>query len=105
VPSNAVTWRVQAARATDAAGRPPASASEAHDVVDGWLAQPAVTVVRPGRCHAAVLRELVMAVGTAGKPVTDARLAALAVEHGAELCSRDRDLARFPGRAWVDPLS
>jgi uncharacterized protein len=82
----------------------PLSASEALDVVDGWLAQPAVTVVHPGRRHAAVLRELIAAVGTAGNLVTDAHLAALAVEHGAELCSCDRDFARFPGVRWVDPL-
>ncbi|MBS1888494.1 MAG: hypothetical protein JSU06_15035 [Actinobacteria bacterium] len=29
----------------------------------------------------------------------------LAIEHGAELCSRDNDFARFSGVRWVDPLA
>ena len=34
----------------------------------------------------------------------DAHLAALAIEHGAELCSRDTDFSRFDGLRWSDPL-
>jgi uncharacterized protein len=83
----------------------PLSADEAFDVVDGWLGQPPVTIVHPGRRHAAVLRELLSTVGTAGNLTTDAHLAALALEHGAELCSHDRDFGRFPGVRWVDPLA
>lgn len=82
----------------------PLTANEALDVVDGWLAQPPVTVVHPGRRHAAHLRELLAAFGTAGNVVTDAHLAALAIEHGAELCSADADFSRFPGVRWFDPL-
>jgi len=33
----------------------------------------------------------------AGNLTTDAHLAALAIEHGAEIVSYDRDFARFPG--------
>ena len=29
----------------------------------------------------------------------------LAIEHGAEVCSRDNDFARFSGVRWVDPLA
>ena len=36
--------------------------------------------------------------------VTDAHLAALAVEHGCELVSTDADFARFPGVRWRNPL-
>lgn len=82
----------------------PMTSDEALDIVDGWLALPSVVVVQPGRRHAAVLRELLSAVGTAGNLVSDAHLAALAVEHGAELCSSDADFSRFPGVRWVDPL-
>lgn len=32
------------------------------------------------------------------------QLAALAMEHGLELCSADRDFARFPGLRWRNPL-
>lgn len=49
-------------------------------------------------------RELLTAVGTAGNLVPDAHLAALSIEHGAEMCSSDADFSRFPGVRWVDPL-
>jgi hypothetical protein len=35
----------------------------------------------------------------------DAHLAALAIEHGATLCTSDRDLWRFPGLRVEDPLT
>jgi uncharacterized protein len=35
--------------------------------------------------------------------VTDAALAALALEHGATLCSVDRDFRRFRGLKLIDP--
>ena len=82
----------------------PLSSAIALDIVDEWLAQPAVTTVAPGARHAAVLRELLSDLGTAGNIVSDAHLAALAIEHGAELCSCDADFSRFPGLRWTDPL-
>lgn len=36
--------------------------------------------------------------------VTDAHLAALAIEHGCELASTDADFARFPGLKWKNPF-
>lgn len=74
------------------------------DVVDGWLNQPSVTIVHPTERHAAVLRELLVPLGTAGNLTSDAHLAALAIEHGATLCSCDVDFSRFPGLRWSDPL-
>lgn len=44
-------------------------------------------------------------MGAAGNLTTDAHLAALALEHGAELCSLDPDFSRFPGLRWLDPLA
>ncbi len=83
----------------------PLSAAEALDYVDGWLAQPIATVVHPTERHASVLRQLLEPLGAAGNLVSDAHLAALAIEHGAELYSRDNDFARFDGLRWVDPLA
>ena len=77
----------------------PLSPDEALDYVDRWLAQSVATVIEPTRRHASVLRDLLGGVGTAGNLVSDAHLAALAIEHGAELCSADRDFGRFPGAA------
>jgi toxin-antitoxin system PIN domain toxin len=82
----------------------PLSTSEALDLVDSWLAQPCVTVVHPTSRHAPVLRDLLEPLGTAGNLTADAHLAALAIEHGAELCSTDRDFSRFAGLRWANPL-
>jgi len=83
----------------------PWDAGDALDVVDAWLAQPAVTVVHPTDRHASVLRDLLTPLGAAGNLTSDAHLAALAIEHGATLCSCDNDFSRFSGLCWVDPLS
>lgn len=82
----------------------PLAAGEALDLVDGWLSQPSTVVVHPTDRHAAVLRELLAPLSTAGNLVPDAHLAALAIEHGAELYSSDADFSRFSGLRWVDPL-
>lgn len=82
----------------------PLTTSAALDLVDGWLAQPCVTVVHPTSRHAPVLRQLLEPLGTAGNLTTDAHLAALAIEHGAELCSTDMDFSRFAGLRWTNPL-
>ena len=39
-----------------------------------------------------------------GNVITDAHLAALAIEHGCELASCDADFAKFPGLRWINPL-
>lgn len=83
----------------------PSQADEALDLVDGWLDQPCVTVISPTDRHSVVLRELLRPLGTAGNLTTDAHLAALAIEHGALLCSSDTDFGRFSGLRWSDPLS
>lgn len=82
----------------------PFHSDEALDVIDGWLARPNTVVVHPTHRHAAVLRELLAPLGTAGNLVTDAHLAAVAIEHGAQLNSCDADFSRFSGLQWVDPL-
>lgn len=83
----------------------PLDPSVACSHVEGWLAQPQVTLVHPGERHAATLFDLLRRLGTAGNLTTDAHLAALAIEHQAELCSTDADFARFPGLRWRNPLA
>jgi toxin-antitoxin system PIN domain toxin len=73
--------------------------------VDSWIAQTVVVLVAPGTEHWRVLRTLLAEAGTAGNLTTDAHLAALAIENGAELCSSDSDFARFPGLRWSNPLA
>ncbi len=48
-----------------------------------------------------VLRGLLEQAGSAGNLTTDAHLATLAIEHGAEIVSFDRDFARFSVRVHV----
>ena len=69
-----------------------------------WLARPNAIVVHPGARHPDLPFQLLEAAGTGGNLTTDGRLAALAVEHQAELHSTDADMARFPGLRWVNPL-
>lgn len=82
----------------------PLTGDGALDYVDRWLAHPLTTVIAPTPRHATVLRDLLRGTGTAGNLVGDAHLAALAVEHGAELCSADRDFGRFAGLRWSNPI-
>lgn len=83
----------------------PLQPAEAFDVIEGWLAQPCAVVLHPTERHLAVLRGLVEPLGTAGNLTADAHLAALAIEHGAEVCSADHDFARFGGLRWTNPLA
>jgi toxin-antitoxin system PIN domain toxin len=82
----------------------PLSAAESLDVVDSWLEQPCAAIVHPGDGHSRILRDLFGVLGTAGNITSDAHLAALAIEHGAELYSCDTDFSRFPGLRWRNPL-
>ena len=82
----------------------PLAPDEAFDIIDGWLAQPCATTVVPGERHLVLVRELLQPLGAAGNLVSDAHLAALAIEHGAELCSADMDFSRFQRLRWSNPL-
>jgi toxin-antitoxin system PIN domain toxin len=73
-------------------------------VVESWLTRPQVSVLHPGERHAAILFGLLRSTGAGGNLTTDAHLAALAVEHGLEICTTDTDFARFPGLRWKNPL-
>jgi uncharacterized protein len=73
------------------------SVDEATAQVQAWLAAPAAVVVEPTMRHPEVLRGLLLESGAAGNLTVDAHLAALAIEHGGELVSYDRDFQRFRG--------
>ena len=75
----------------------PMTPDEAIGQVETWLGAPAAVVAQPTPRHASLLRGLLRDSGTAGNLTTDAHLAALALEHGADIVSYDRDFARFPG--------
>lgn len=70
-----------------------------------WLDQPSMRIVEPGPRHFDLLTELFRATAVGGALTTDTHLAALAIEHQAELHSNDGDFARFPGLRWHNPLA
>ncbi|MGH7354785.1 MAG: type II toxin-antitoxin system VapC family toxin [Candidatus Rokuibacteriota bacterium] len=82
----------------------PLSPDRAFNVVESWVAHPCAAIIHPGDRHLSLVRQLLRPLGTAGNHVTDAHLAALAIEHGAELNSCDADFSRFSGLRWVNPL-
>ncbi len=75
----------------------PMTADEATGQVEAWLSAPAAVVAHPTPRHVSLLRGLLRGSGTGGNLTSDAHLAALALEHGADVVSYDRDFARFPG--------
>jgi toxin-antitoxin system PIN domain toxin len=83
----------------------PLSMAEAEGHVASWLDQPTAGILDPGERHWEILRSLTQSGQTAGPLVMDAALAAIAIEHGATLCTTDRDFARFPQLRWNNPLA
>ncbi len=75
------------------------------DRVQSWLARSNVTLVSPTSKHWAVFRELMEKGQATGNLVSDAHLAALAIEHGCELQSTDADFSRFPKLKWRNPIA
>lgn len=83
----------------------PLRMDEAAAFVGSWLAQPFVETIEPGERYWTILKGLLRQAQVSGPLVTDAALAALAIEHGSTLCTTDRDFARFPGLKTRNPLA
>jgi toxin-antitoxin system PIN domain toxin len=83
----------------------PLTVAAAVNQVQQWFDAPRVRVVVPHLEHWTTFNELLLAVGTGGKLVTDAHLAALAISHNATLVSCDTDFARFRRLKWENPLA
>jgi len=83
----------------------PLTAAQAIGTIRAWLEQPCAEILDPAEAHLDVLEKLLQPFGSAGNLVSDAHLAALSLEFGAELCSCDLDFSRFPGVRWINPLA
>lgn len=83
----------------------PLSGERAWTFVRSWLSCDPVWIPPATERTAAVLERLVRDTPATGNLVTDAQLAALAIEHGLVLCSADTDFARFAGLRWRNPLA
>lgn len=82
----------------------PLTIDEAWSTVERWLALDVVWTPNTGPGYATILGRLLRESGATGNLVTDAQIAALAIEHGLTVCSADSDFARFGEVRWHNPL-
>ena len=82
---------------------PPSDTAHVLEFCDNLLAQPHCVIVEPGERHWLIFSALCRQTGIVGGLVTDAWFAALAIEHGCEWITLDRDFARFRGLKWSVP--
>ncbi len=82
----------------------PSTLQQAFHFAEWLLQQDAVIRLHPGQRHWAIFASLCKKADARGNLITDAYLAALAIETGGELVTTDRDFARFPGLRWRHPL-
>ena len=83
----------------------PMTAREAAGHIRSWLAQPIVQILDAGGEHVEQVLARLERVGTAGNLVTDAQIAALAIEHNAVVHTSDADFVRFTGVRWFNPIT
>lgn len=84
---------------------PPTPIDRAFEYVDALRAQPNAVLVTPGSRHWEIFGALCRRAGATGNLVADAFHAALAIEHGCEWITTDRDYSRFSGLRWRHPLA
>ena len=82
----------------------PLAPGQAWAFIADWLNADAAWIPGPGERHSEILQRLIVDGDLRGNLVSDAHLAALALEHGVGVCSADSDFARFPGLTWIHPL-
>jgi toxin-antitoxin system PIN domain toxin len=82
---------------------PPSSLREALAFVDAVCARSNHALVAPGPRHLELLRRVCEDADAIGDLVSDAVLAAIALEHGCIVASLDRDFARFSSIGHVVP--
>ncbi len=83
---------------------PPLAPVVSLDHVRNWLEFPHIIAINPGPSHLEMMRQTLEMSGTSRNVVTDAHIAAIALEYGAEVHSKDSGFGRLPGLRWRDPL-
>ena len=86
--------------------RTPLAREASVDYVADWFTLVHVIPLNPGIDHLSLFRRNVAVSGGDSNLVTDAHIAALAIEYDAEVHTHNaRDFGRFPGVRWHDPLA
>lgn len=83
----------------------PTTLATALDFIDGLFEQPTCVPVSSGPNHWPILRRVLVAADARANLVPDAHLAAIAIENGATIATRDRGFARFGDVRWLDPVA
>lgn len=83
----------------------PLTLREATERVQSWFNQPCVRLVQPTDQHWIFFQRMLRDGKAVGNLVSDAHLAALAVEHNCVLHSTDADFSRFKGLKWKNPIT
>lgn len=81
----------------------PTPLAEAFAFVEATVAQPHHLLIGPGPRHLSLLRRLCEEADAVGDLVPNAVLAAVALEHGCDVVTLDRDFARFPSVRHLRP--
>lgn len=80
------------------------SSREAMSIAGELIDAPNSTMIAPGTNHFAIFRKLVSEAGIGGPMISDAHLAALAIEHGATVATSDKDFRLFEDLKFFNPL-
>jgi len=83
---------------------PPSPLEPALAFIDTIKRRTNCVIVAPGARHWEIFVKLCRAANAKGNLVSDAYLAAIAIESGSEWITADRDYSRFPGLRWLHPL-
>ena len=83
----------------------PFSVEDACAIVDEWLCVSSVSLLLPTERHWRIVADLATTSNATGSLFPDADVAATALEHGATLCTNDRDFERFPNLRVTYPLA
>jgi uncharacterized protein len=81
------------------------SVAEARAVVTSWLDLPQARILSPSANHFQQVMDLAEAAQIKGAVISDAVLAAFAIQHRATLYSSDTDFSKFRDLSWKNPLS
>ncbi len=85
--------------------KPPTPMAAAFRQVDEWTTSASLVLASESAQHMTILRAMILGTGMVGPRVHDARIAAIAQQHGVtELWTADRDFSAFSGLKIRNPL-